>query len=279
LLGIGWKAAALMKRAAPEKHLTFMTTGLSHMRVFLQEMGVEDFVSFNQILRHSTSESRPRWNGVSLEQEAARTADSIITHSDTIRLLYRILFESQMAKVCDEVIWFAEWIAQDALDHSDLRRPFGERDIDVLFIASNWMRPEKNYKLLKEIASRCKGMGIHIVGEVGEKTPHAVDHGLIAARSDLFSLMGRARAVVSPSLFDAAPGILFEASVMGCNIVASKNCGNWRLCNDTLLVDPFHVDGFVEKISIAICQKYEDNMDYFLGMNSYRKLMNRLLVV
>ena len=30
---------------------------------------------------------------------------------------------------------------------------------------------------------------------------------------------------------DAAPGILFEGAVMGCNLVASKNCGNWEVCH------------------------------------------------
>jgi len=277
LVGIGWIAAAVMKRAAPERRLIFITTGFSQMRQYIREKKVQDFISLSHSLQCSTRESRLRPDGTHLEQEAAMISDLIITNSEIVRFLYQHLFYSQIGKVCPDVIWFAEWIFQDALGHSGLRISFDERDIDLLFIASTWKRPEKHYKLLEEIVSRCKGLHIDIIGEVEKRSAHANHHGLITTRGDLFSLMGRARVVVSPSLFDAAPGILFEASVMGCNIIASKNCGNWRICNPSLLVDPFHVDNFVEKISMALPKKYEDNMDYFLGTNSYRKLMNKIL--
>jgi len=51
----------------------------------------------------------------------------------------------------------------------------------------------------------------------------------------VFRLMGNAKTIVSTSRYDAAPGILFEGSVMGCNLVASRNCGNWKICHTELL--------------------------------------------
>ncbi len=276
LIGIGGRGAVVMKRATPEKHLIFMTTGFSQMRQYIREKEAEDFISLSNSLQCSTRESRPRPDGRSLEQEAVMISDLIITHSEIVKLLYQHLFSSQMWKVYHDVIWFSEWICQDALGHSGLQKPFDERDIDLLFIAGTWTRPEKNYKLLEEMVSRCKGLNINIIGEVEKRSAHARHHGLIITRGDLFTLMGRAKTVVSPSLFDAAPGILFEASVMGCNIIASKNCGNWRVCNANLLVDPFHVDNFVEKISISLSQKYEDNLDYFLTTNSYQRLIDAI---
>jgi hypothetical protein len=88
--------------------------------------------------------------------------------------------------------------------------------------------------------------------------------------------MGRARAVVCPSLFDAAPGILFEGSVMGCNVVTSKNCGNWELCNDELLVSEYTADAFAEAIRRANTAKLPDNLDLFLEPSSYRALKDVL---
>jgi hypothetical protein len=82
---------------------------------------------------------------------------------------------------------------------------------------------------------------------------------------------------VCPSSFDAAPGILFEASVMGCNVVTSKNCGNWELCNDRLLVSEYTADAFAEAIRHAHTAKFADHMARFLDRSSYRSLKDVLL--
>jgi hypothetical protein len=109
--------------------------------------------------------------------------------------------------------------------------------------------------------------------------PSAIHHELIAGREDLFRLMGRAKTVVCPSLCDAAPGILFEGSALGCNIVTSRNTGNWRLCHDELLAEPYTASEFVSKIGRSLSKKFEDHMDYFLQANSYQKLIDVLSVV
>jgi hypothetical protein len=145
-----------------------------------------------------------------------------------------------------------------------LQQPFFERDIDVLFIAESWTRPEKNYKMVKEIASQCKHLRVHIAGEMEKTLPNVRHHGLVTRREEVFKLLGRTKTIVCPSLFDLAPGILYEASAMACNIIASKNCGNWQVCNEELLVDPFNLNNFLEKLYLSLSKKYEDNMDYFL---------------
>jgi len=76
---------------------------------------------------------------------------------------------------------------------------------------------------------------------------------------------------------DAAPGILFEASVMGCNVVASKNCGNWELCNDRLLVRDYTADAFAKAILRSQTAKIPDHMDLFLDRSSYIALKDVLL--
>ena len=90
--------------------------------------------------------------------------------------------------------------------------------------------------------------------------------------------MGNAKTVASPSAFDPAPGILFEASAMGCNVVASKNCGNWQLCHPQLLADPFDVGTFREKLGLSVTRKYNDNMDFFLDIRSYKNLLDTIEV-
>jgi glycosyltransferase involved in cell wall biosynthesis len=142
-----------------------------------------------------------------------------------------------------------------------MARPFEERDIDVLFIASDWDRPEKNYPLVRSVARRLGDARIHVVGDASRRLPGVTYHGFVGDRDGLFTLMGRTRCVACPSIIDAAPGILFEASVLGCNVVASKNCGNWEMCHPELVADPFNADTFTTCIRRAMQRKFADRLD------------------
>ena len=95
----------------------------------------------------------------------------------------------------------------------------------------------------------------------------------------MLDLLGSARALVCPSLVDAAPGVLFEAAALGCNVVASKNCGNYGLCHPALLVDPPTLEGFVSRMELARERRYEDRVSDFLGSGSYEDLVDTLTVI
>ncbi len=280
-LGIGYIAALLLKRAAPEKRLIFFTTGCEQAKNniatnrFDRLTSEKDAITLSEFI-HRVKGSPTLFH--KLEKITVELSDLIITHSDMIKFLYRYFFPYESGKIHSDVIWFTEWIYRDALDYFGLKRTFFERDIDIVFVASSWSRLEKNYNLVKKIVSKCKGLNIHIVGEIENKLSYANYHGLITGREALFTLLGRSKTIVCPSLFDAAPGILFEASAMGCNIIASRNCGNWQICNEKLLVGPFNLNNFLEKISLSLSKKYEDHIGYFMKTDSYQNLIDTILV-
>jgi len=267
MVGVGDISSYLLKRANPERELIFLTAGC--MQVNRDVPITEQLVAINGSAQPET----PDWK----EREAMAMSDLVLTHSPLIRDLYRRFYPEQAEKIHATVFWFAEWIAQDAADYSHLALPFEERDIDALFIASTWMRKVKNFGLVADIAKRVTDLSVHVVGEFPEPIPSVTHHGFVGTRADLFRIMGRARTVVCPSLFDAAPGILFEASVMGCNVVASKNCGNWELCNERLLVNEYTADAFADAIGLARTTKFADHMELFLERSSYRALKDVLL--
>ena len=159
--------------------------------------------------------------------------------------------------------------------HSELKTPFPTRDIDLLFVASSWTRSVKNYALVRKIAARCDGK-LHIVGKVDQPHPRAHYHGVIAQRDELYALLGRSKTLVCPSLLDAAPGVSFEASAMECNVIASRNCGNWQLCNPQLLPNECTRDAFVGKIARSLAKRYADNRELFRG--GYEDLVETLSV-
>lgn len=269
MLGDGFIAALLMKKAFPGRPMLLSTNALSQATRYVALHPKRQNVLDD--LKRAGSRLpclNPR------EKEAFERSDFIITHSDMVRDFVCQIFPRFIGKVYSNIVWRAEWIVQNAEVYKSLARPFAERDIDLIFIASSWQRPEKNLAMVKKLVSRNRSLDIHIVGELDKQLGATTCHGLVSNRQDLFALLGRTRTLVCPSLFDAAPGVLFEASVMGCNVVAAKNSGNWQLCNSALLVDPYNVRNFQEKIACSLTRKFDDNLDLFIKTRSYHNLIN-----
>jgi len=273
LLADDFIATLLLKRASPHTRLIFMTAGLAQVAEYLrhrQGTGPFRVEEFLRAARGGLKVFAPR------EREAMLAADLIVTHSDLVRDLTLALFPDCSGKVYSKVIWRAEWIADDAKPYAGLMRSFEERDIDAIFVASSWHRPVKNLPLVRAIASRAEGLRLHVVGELQGPLAGATCHGLVRDREALFALLGRSKTLVCPSTFDAAPGILWEASVMGCNIVASRHCGNWMLCDKDLLAEADRSESFADKIALSLGGRREDHMPFFIDAGSYRDLVETI---
>jgi glycosyltransferase involved in cell wall biosynthesis len=275
MVGIGYPAAFLLKKSCPQKPLIFLTSGCAQADQLIASKEARDAISLTETINQTCT--TPLFQD-KLEKKTVEISDLIITHSDLIKNLFLYFYHPHSGKIYSDIVWSGDWIHKDALDYSELKKPFTQREIDVIFVASSWARPEKNFNLVKKIVSCLEGLNIHIVGEVEKKLPNAKHHGLIRRREDLFALLGNTKTVVCPSLFDPAPGILFEASAFECNIITSKNCGNWKICNEKLLIDPFNLINFIERISISLKNKFEDNMGFFIKTNSFDNLMDVISV-
>lgn len=95
-------------------------------------------------------------------------------------------------------------------------------------------------------------------------------------RAEMFRLMADTKVVASVSLVDACPGTLFEAAALGCNVVATKNCGNWRVCPAELLVDPPSEAGIAAAIRRGVERSRESGLEWFLSARSYERLVEIL---
>ena len=275
MICVDFIATLLMKRAAPQIRSIFLTAGCEQVKSYVFGRKARDLIHLQNQMSNTMRD--PAIYHIR-EKEAVEIADIILTHSEVTKFFYEKFYPFQIGKIYQDIFWQAEWSYQESLPYVSLKKRFSERDIDLLFIASDWKRQEKNYPLVKRIISKCKNLEIHIVGEFEKKIVNATFHSTLNKREDIFRLLGRSKSIVCPSLFDAAPNILYEASAMDCNIVASRNCGNWQICNNKLLVDTFNLRTFLEKIRLSISKKYEDNIDYFLNSSSYKNLTDIISV-
>jgi hypothetical protein len=273
IIGVGWIAARIALRATPQRNTVLLTGSCRSAQDYVTTGRVADVQT---LIGRLEANSLPSLRVHQGELEVYRNCRLVLTHSSQTLLLVQRFFSHYVGKIYPEVFWFAEWICAGAETAQARILPFEQRDIDVLFVATNWKRPEKNYPMVKRIARSIRGAAVHLVGEAVRPPGSVVHHGLVADRGTLFGLMGRARCIVCPSLMDAAPGVLFEGSVLGCNLVASRNCGNWELCHPELLAEPFGLERLVECTRKAIARKYPDRLDRFLTPSSYQGLIRTL---
>jgi glycosyltransferase involved in cell wall biosynthesis len=269
LVARGYIAAWVMRRVAPRLPVVFMTSGCVRLKQLLKTGLVADFADFAALAARGVAFEPPRGDR---ERVAVEGSDLIIFHSPHVRFAYEQFFPAHLGKAYDRLIWVADEIYGAAERRAHLARPFAERDIDVLFVASDWGRHEKNYPVVADLARACPDLRLHLVGLAPDDGLPLQRHGVLEHGEQLFALYGRARTVVCPSRFDAAPGVLFEASAMGCNVVTTPNCGNWQLCHDDLLAPS--AAALPERIRRAVGAPLPDRRERFLG--SYAELLETL---
>lgn len=273
LLGVGFIAVQLLKWSAPHLPLVFLTAGARGIQHLIDVGAVEDFSGFQR--RVQAGVCFPV-SAADRERAAVERSDLIIVHSALVRFAFEHFFPEHAGKIYANTISVADLLYGEAERFQAASKPFAERDIDVVFVASQWNRTIKNYASVQKIVASCPGLTVHIVGDVDQPHLPVQYHGVITRREDLYALLGRARTLVCPSLLDAAPGVLFEASAMGCNVVATPNCGNWQLCNEQLLVERCASSAFVDAIQRSRRGSYADHRDRFRG--GYADLVETLHV-
>ena len=271
-VGFGYIAALQLRRAQPARPTVLVTATCRQAQDYVTSGRAADAMALSRALAAGGRPPRPI-NPV--ERQAVEACDLVVTHSPLVREFMGRFYPAHAGKTYPRVIWFAEWVCDAARRWGNRARPFGERDIGALFIASNWARPEKDYRMVASIARELGPAAVHVVGEVPHRLASATHHDFVSDRATMFDLLGRARCVVCPSRMDAAPGILFEAAAMGCNVVASGNCGNWELCHPDLLATPARASSFIECTRRALAAPYPSSLDRFLD-GSYADLLRTL---
>lgn len=275
IISIGYIAAYLLKVPYPQSSVIYLTTGCAQIKNYLEKDSKIDSIEIEKRLRNIDLPVIYNQN----ELKAVDKSDLIITHSQIIFDYYSIFFPLYTTKIHPEVFSFASYIYDDASDYKYMYKAFDRRKVDVLFVSSSWNRVEKNFQMAKRIAESLPNCNVQIIGETKGNIKNAIHHGIVTDREKLFEIMADTKTIVCPSKFDAAPGVLFEGSALGCNLVTSKNCGNWDLCNPQLLVENYDVKHFVDKINLSLESEYEDNIDRYLNNNAYSQLVETLSLI
>lgn len=270
ILAVGFMSALLVQRAAPRVPCIFITSGCRQLKEAVIHGQFGDLLSFNRAVSERSIQPVVYSKG---ELEAVEKADTIVTHSSAVRELFEFFYPSHRSKMYRDEVWFFDWIFSEPSRYGIGKPSWTERRIDALFVASDWERLEKNYSMVERILYLSEGLNCHVVGRVGTRSDLAVHHGLITEREKLFSIMADTKTVICPSCFDAAPGVLFEAAALGCNIVASRNCGNWQICHPELLSETLNEAEFRSKLEHSLSGQFKSNIDFFRSTRSFDAIL------
>jgi hypothetical protein len=257
----GIDAARLLLRAKCKAPLTLMLAECGSVDRMVEDDFVRDWMGLQSALQRGVNfpvgiERR--------EREVFEGADLVVAVSLQAHPAFRPFSRFLSGKVYQRAITPADLLFAEAEEHASLRRPFLERDVDVLFCAASWAKRSANRELAERLAAALRGCEVHAVGEIDGPLGGARVHGPLR-REDLFALLGRTKVAVFPALAEAGPSLLLEAAAMDCNVVASPNCGYAALCDDALLARRCSAEEMLERIGRALARPYDHNRDPFLG--------------
>ncbi len=257
--------------AAPDIPLLYLLDGLGQIKQQIRNSYIKDLVAFQ---RKPREEDKRLHIYDPVEKKALMRCDIAIPNNELLKAYLPAYFPTLLSQIYREAIGWGQFFFQAAEKYKNYRKPFTARSIDLLFIACDWNAPDKNYADAMRIARRFRKQTVHLIGNVKPslETAHVHYHGVIANREAFFKILGNSKTVICPVLFATAPGSLYEAIAMGCNIVTSKNCASWALCNEALLADPFSLRQFREKINLSLQQEFPANSDARQQVDSYLKL-------
>jgi hypothetical protein len=209
---------------------------------------------------------------------AARTSYLIVAPSEPARQIFLASYPSFSGKTHPRPVAPVAWLERDLARFEELRRPWQERDIGAVFVANRWRRSVKGLALVEAIAGTLE-RPIVVVGEGARELRGVEKAGLETDRREYLSLLGRARAVVCPSNFELSSTPLYEGVAMGCNAIASTDCGNVEVCDPGLVATPGDAASFAEKIERAWESPGAEAASSPSGDEAYRDLIETLEVV
>ena len=271
---VAWDAssALLLRKAAPGLPLILVLGESAQLDRLVDESMVRDWIGFRKAVDRGVYFPVPHRDD---EVDAIRAADLIVLPTERARLAVEHFCRFAAGKIYARLTTPADLFAEEAQAYAHLRRPFTERDVDVLFVELDWRPRARNLALANRLAERLPALSIHLVGEHGGQAVRSEPHGAIS-RAALYDLLGRTRAVVFPSLADVGIGTALEASAMGCNLVASEASARAELCAAELRAPRCREADLIECIRSAVSRPIADRRDGFAS--DYADLVETLEV-
>lgn len=210
------------------------------------------------------------------ERKAIQLCDEILTNNNNTKEVLLHHYKDHINKICNISINTSNL----KFDYPNIsQEDFDKRDIDIIFAVSSHTRVSKGSAIMNKIITNNNMDNLTKV-VIGNKFEEVFNVNNIKkclflnqlSQSELFSYLKRSKILIIPSTGDASPNILYEGLHVGCNILLTKNCGNYELFPDiSVLEDVDDIDLFIKHIYLL----KDHRIDY--NIQNDRKIFNNYL--
>lgn len=190
----------------------------------------------------------------------------------TIKSVDGIIFNSALTKQLME-IFYKDNIKNYKIKNTSLLKDlnnnsgdFTQREYDIIFVCSQLWRKIKNPNFVKELFldKRLENYNKIVIGD-GDLFDGLNINNLTVMKQQSNSIvlyyMKKSKLLLLPSLFDSSPNTLYEAIECGCNILTSKNIGNWELFNpESICDDVYNKNEWFDKIEKNLIKQISNHL-------------------
>lgn len=258
----------ICKRLFPKSKIIFLPSGSSFYGHYCTKYGIK---TVNQLIGDLKKDNVRLYDivngnggwpcypmscpqGCDCEMRAIILSDKIIPNSEVTENLFRYLYKNLKTggtKMTDKITKhiYTSGLYDYKYIYSNIEDiPFENRLYDIVFACYNWRRNLKNVDLINRIIKDSRfdefkilvaGNGVNLVKK--EEKFNVITLPCLDNR-ELLSYFNNTRCYVCPSYYDSFPNTITESQICGCNIVTSKNVGQYKLINPNLLVEKFYDD-------------------------------------
>ena len=216
------------------------------------------------------------FNNIQNERKSIQICDEILTNNNNTKEVLLHHYKDHINKICNISINTSNL----KFDYPNIsQEDFDKRDIDIIFAVSSHTRVSKGSAIMNKIITNnnMDNLTKVVIGNKFEKVFNVnnIKKCLFLnqlSQSELLSYLKRSKILIIPSTGDASPNILYEGLHVGCNILLTKNCGNYELFPDiSVLEDVDDIDLFIKHIYLL----KDHRIDY--NIQNDRKIFNNYL--
>lgn len=255
------------KHLFPKTKIVYLVSGVfytSMLNTIYDEItSVQNILQNFEYYRKKINEcsNLPLFINIEQEKKTLSIVDGVIFNSKLTRDLMKLYYHND--------------VKNDKIINTSLLKPinneclnFNTREYDIIFVSSNFSRKIKNPLFVKELFldQRLSDIKKMVIGD-GDLFNNTDIKNLTILKQQQNSIvlehMKNSKLLILPSLFDSSPNTVYEALECGCNVIISKNVGNYEIFNEECVCeDTTDKEEWINKISNSIREKFINNIDY-----------------
>ena len=201
------------------------------------------------------------YTNIKQELKTIKMVDGIIFNSTLTKQLLKLFYKDNIKNYEIKNTSLMKDLNNDSCD-------FTQREYDIIFVCSQLWRKIKNPNFAKELFldKRLENYNKIVIGDGDLFDGLSIKNLTIMKQQPnyvVLDYMKKSKLLLLPSLFDSSPNTLYEAIECGCNILTSKNIGNWELFNqESICDDVYNKNEWLTKIENNLIKQISNNFGF-----------------